>query len=738
MGQTTTITARAAAPATARRLSGVIAQHWPLILIVLVGLGLRLWMLSVNTLDPRFSNADDGDYYRRALRFAVTGQYIDDSWLIRPPLHVLFFALWLKVALWLGQPQLGVALVQAAQVVFSLLMVLLGYGVARRIFASRAAGLLFAGFLSCWFPLVEQPTVLFSELLYLLLFLLHVWLLLRYDANGRWHELALSGLALGAAALTRSPALYSLAFVGLWLLARQWDQRHTAQNDQPTPPGSGFLVLGSLRPVLGSWFLVLRTWFVVAVCCLAVVLPWTLRNYLVYQRLIPVDTLGQINLWLDLDAVAKRNEHIETLRRMPQADRATYAMARAREILAEDPLKPFRGMWPTFQHIWKAQFVEDYYVKQSFFGRPLRPVAGLGLLGDLLWLVFTVAGLAALVGPLREGLRHRLFVLAWVGYSLLTVLLFHVEPRYLVPLWTLIGLYGAGALARLPALRKARPGLPALLLPLAVTVAFAALLLSYRDYPAIIARGTAREAAMAAGERAYTAGDYPAAALAYREALAAQPNFVDAQVGQALALLAQGQLDEAEAALAKANSRQALLVSGAVARAQGRSEEAAGRLSQAEEIAGEDMQRWSLRWLRLPPQTALRLGEGLDLGYIAGFSGGEYGPTGGFRWLEGRGRVELPLAGPLRPGATVELRLGGGWLPATPLELRVADGPLLRLEVPRGGWRVYRVPVPDSQLDQPHLRISLQAPTFVPALVMPESDDARALSLMVSDVRIRE
>ncbi|HEU4325894.1 MAG TPA: tetratricopeptide repeat protein [Roseiflexaceae bacterium] len=725
MGQPTTITARAAAPAAVRRLSGVAAQHWPLILLVLVGLGLRLWMLSVNTLDPRFSNADDGDYYRRALRFAVTGQYIDDSWLIRPPLHVLFFALWLKIALWLGQPQLGVALVQAAQVVLSLLMVPIGYGVARRMFASRAAGLLFAGFLSCWFPLVEQPTVLFSELLYLLLFLLHVWLLLRYDETGRLRELALSGLALGAAALTRSPALYSVAFVGLWLLARLWDKR------RDTADGSWRALLGSVRPVLGSWLVVL-------VCCLAVVLPWTMRNYLVYQRLIPIDTLGQINLWLDLDAVAKRNEHIETLRRMPQADRAGYAMERAREILAEDPLKPFRGMWPTFQHIWKAQFVEDYYVKQSFFGRPLRPVASLGLLGDLIWLVFTVAGLIGLVGPLREGLRHRLFVLAWVGYSLLTVLLFHVEPRYLVPLWTLIGLYGAGALARLPALRRARPALVAVLLPLAATIAFVWLLVSYRDYPAIIARGVAREAGMAAGERAYRAGDYPAAAAAYGTALEAQPNFVDAQVGRALALLAQGRLDEAEAALANANSRQALLVSGAVARAQGRPAQAADRLTHAEEIAGEDMQRWSLDWLRLPPQTALRLGEGLDLGYIAGFSGGEYGPTGGFRWLEGRGRIELPLAAPLRQGATVQLRLGGGLLPATPLELRVGDGPVLRVDVPQGAWRVYHVPVPDSQLNQPRLSISLRAPTFVPALALPNSDDARALSLMVSDVRIRE
>ena len=62
-----------------------IQNPW-LLLIVLIGIALRLWLIHVSPLDPRFSNADDGDYYRRALRFAVTGQYIDDAWLIRPPL----------------------------------------------------------------------------------------------------------------------------------------------------------------------------------------------------------------------------------------------------------------------------------------------------------------------------------------------------------------------------------------------------------------------------------------------------------------------------------------------------------------------------------------------------------------------------------------------------------------------------------------------------------------------------
>ena len=344
----------ATAPAQATRgFFAAVQPYLPLLAIVLLGIGLRLWMIGISPLDPSYSNADDGDYYRRALRFALTGQYIDDNWLIRPPLHVFFYAFWLRLALLLGRPALGLPLIQIAQTILAALTVGLGYGIGRRLFASRPAGLLFALFLSTWYSFVEQPSVLFSELIYLFLFLLHVWLLLIFDATGRRRYLALSGLALGAATLTRSPALYSLAFVVLWLVARQMtkDERRTTKNMRAR-------LLNLLRP----WSLVFRQSALVVACCLAIVLPWTARNYLVYQRFIPVDTLGQINLWLDLDSVSKRDDHINQLRQLPQAYRAAYALARARAILAADPLKPFRPMWDTFRHIWKLQFVEDFFV----------------------------------------------------------------------------------------------------------------------------------------------------------------------------------------------------------------------------------------------------------------------------------------------------------------------------------------------------------------------------------------
>jgi len=353
-----------------------------------------------------------------------------------------------------------------------------------------------------------------------------------------------------------------------------------------------------------------------------------------------------------------------------------------------------------------------------------------------------LGGLWGLAGRVREGLHNRLFFLAWVGYSLLTVLIFHVEPRYLLPLWMLLALYGAGALGnatfKMRDVRTAwRRHFTFYMLPVAFVVVFLWLLVSYRDYPAIIATGVAREGAMATGERSYAAGDYSAAEGSFRAALAAQPGFVDAQVSLALALAAQGRYDEAAATLVRNSSRRTELVYGAVARDRGDPETARALLTRIEAIAGEDVQHWSQTWLRPPPARAVTLGDGLDMGYIEGFSAGERDATSAFRWLEGEGRVVLPMEKPLEAGSVVELRLTGGRPGETPLRVQVGDGPASQLLVAGGQWRIYRVPVPLELVGERRVEVHLSAPTFVPARERPGSGDARALSLMVSEIRVQ-
>ncbi|MCU0493909.1 MAG: glycosyltransferase family 39 protein, partial [Chloroflexaceae bacterium] len=414
--------------------------------LLLLGLVLRLWFIGINPIDPRFSTADDGDYYQRALRFAVTGQYIDDFWLIRPPLHVFFFAAIIRVGLLLGDPLLALPLVRGVQVALSLLVVVLGYDMARRLF-NRRAGLVFAGVLALWFPLVEMPALFMSEPIFFYLLLAHMWLLVLWRDQRRWWQLALAGLLLGMAALTRSPALYAVAFVlafvsGTWWL--DW-RRETGDGRRETGDGeaSWQLAVGNWRAhAVRSTQYAVQSTLVFLVAFALVVGPWTYRNYTLYNRLILVDTLGPVNLWLSL--LPERIDGGRTfLMDIPQAERSDWASEQVRQILAQNgPFWLVRNFWPHFQHIWKAQFVEDFFVKGSSYGRPLRESLPLGLLSDVMWFGIVALGLVGLTRPWREG-AFRLVALGWIGYTVLIVGIMHVEPRYLLPIWLMLALYAA-------------------------------------------------------------------------------------------------------------------------------------------------------------------------------------------------------------------------------------------------------------------------------------------------------
>jgi hypothetical protein len=267
-----------------------------------------------------------------------------------------------------------------------------------------------------------------------------------------------------------------------------------------------------------------------------------------------------------------------------------------------------------------------------------------------------------------------------------------------------------------------------------IAIAFLGLVFTYRGYPTIIAAGLARERAMVAGERAYAAGDNTAAERSFRAALVAQPDFVDAQVDLALALAAQGRIDEAAAIVANGGSRRADLLGGVLALRMGDSDAARSKVTRIEASAGESIQAWVLEWLRPPATASLHLGDQRDMGYIAGFSRPEEDAGGSFRWLGENGRIIQPLPEPLAASATVALRISGGRVGATPLELRIGDGPVWRVPVAGGQWRVYHLPIPPTLAGQRRLAIELRAPPFVPAFVDPASEDLRVLSVRVSDV----
>ncbi len=760
----------------------------PLILaaLVLIGLAMRLWFVAVNDIDPRFSAADDGDYYQRALHLAVTGQYTDNSWLIRPPGHVFMFAALLRVGIALGDPTVGIALIRGVHVALSLLLVPLGYDMARRLFNARA-GLIFATLLAVWFPFVELPVLILSEPLFIAMLGIHCWLLVRWRDSYREDErsapwLAAAGVALALAALARSPALYASVFVVGFVALEVWANQRGGRGGRgmvggtwvPTKDGQ---YLGANRKPdrfvdapsssRTRWPSLVRRWLVSVMGASLIFLvpfaltitPWVIRNYVTYHRLILIDTLGPVNMWMAMsDAVNAgrgENEAKAILEAIPQEQRQDFVSADIARIVREEPWRVVRNFWANFIHIWKAQFTEDFFVKVSFFTRPLREIWPMGALGDLLWLVFTPASMVALVARPREG-GFRLLAVGWIAYSCLTVMLIHVEPRYLLPIWFLLGLYGAAALAWLwgwlGQLRDDRDAVlddaglflrsPWGLGGLALMLAMVWQIFSYRDYPQIIAQGVQREIHRNAGARAYVAKDYPAAIGEYEAMLAAQPDFVDGRTELARIYLDLGRYDDGWAILSDRPTHRANVIRGALARAQHKDALARSYFEDAEQRAGENVQKLTLAWLNPAPASNLILGNGLDFGYLDGFSFGEDlppqpdGVVVSYRWLQGNGVIALPLPTPLRVGSVISLHMAGVTPGGLPLTLEVG-GVQIRIPVESGLWRTYQVAVPTSLAGQSRIELRLHAPTFIPLQLDPQSTDARQLSLMVSRVGVQ-
>ncbi len=282
-------------------------------------------------------------------------------------------------------------------------------------------------------------------------------------------------------------------------------------------------------------------------------------------------------------------------------------------------------------------------------------------------------------------------------------------------------------------------------LALVLVGGFLGICFSYRDYPEAIAHGIRREYHHAAGVRAYQDGRYDQAVREFQAALDAQPHVASSRAYLALALVASGYPANAQEVTGSDDAQHALVARGAAALAQSSPNEAARLLTKAEKKTGEDVQAMTLRWLLPPPTTHLDLGSGHDFGYIEGFSLAEQTETSNaipYRWLQGRGRVVLPLPEPLQPGRTVALRLAGNQPGYTPLRVGLSGEPgsehhPATISVVGGQWRVYRLAVPASLEGQERLDVTLEAPIFIPAHDHPGSNDIRPLSLMVSAVWVQ-
>jgi 4-amino-4-deoxy-L-arabinose transferase-like glycosyltransferase len=270
----------------------------------------------------------------------------------------------------------------------------------RRAFGERA-GLVAAGIAAFYPELVWFASHFWAETVFTVLLWWAMERLLAADAERSMKAALASGLLWGLAVLTRETVLYFLPLAALWLAWRR--------------------ARGTRRAA------------VLLATAALVVVPWTVRNWIVFDAFVPVSTSGALNLWQGNTRLSREQVYEEYWTVHGRIAKYQYARRKAVEsILERQPLwilEKLRDEMPAF---WAAHGQPIVHLERGAYGVVPRPLALLAvavvLVPYLVVLVLFVAGVAALP-------RSRAAVLL-LGFLLFYVLLHvaaHGYPRYRLP-----------------------------------------------------------------------------------------------------------------------------------------------------------------------------------------------------------------------------------------------------------------------------------------------------------------
>jgi len=295
---------------------------------------------------------------------------------------------------------------------------------------SPRAGFLGAGIAAFYPELVWFSVHFWSETLFMVLLWWALERLVAADRSGSVRAALVAGLLWGLAILVRETALYFTPIAAVWLA---WRRRH----DRGWRRGAAFLAAAVLT-----------------------VVPWTLRNWVVFRALVPVSTAGGLNLFqgnarltrqevYDLyDAVHGRIEQYRYARRM-----GLHA------IWDRQPawlLEKLVGQMPNF---WEADSLALIHIKRGAYG-PVPAAAAVAAALVVLAPYLAVLALA-LAGLVVLGLdRPRAVLVAFFAYYNLIHVATHGFARYRLPVMPVLFLLAASGWAawRSGAFKRDRAG----------------------------------------------------------------------------------------------------------------------------------------------------------------------------------------------------------------------------------------------------------------------------------------
>ncbi len=490
------------------------AAAWPrqdaLVLsgIVAVAVVLRVAFWWFQARGGAVQSGDPEEYYRAALHL-LQGEYYDTGKWIRPPLYPLFLTLLFLLG---GVDTARAMLLQAIATGAG---VLVFYAYSRQRFQRRDVAYASAIIGALFVPLASFGSAMFAEGLFVLLMVAVLALLDRAIAARRstWRWAAVTGVVLALATLTRAVGLFfvPLAALVIWLFS--------TRSTQATP------VNGSQRSARQLWRNVPSAAAVVLGFVLTIA-PWTLRNYLVHDRLILIDTNGAISMWYG----TVRNEADQQVGEARifavsnQADRQALALRMTAERVLADPVSFLARarfkiaslfILQTRNYTTGSIIGLDPRGQQVVFVEAEHPL-WIALIADVQYITLMLLAIFGLcyAPKFRRTLPVLLFVAVSVFLSAVTI----GHPRLRLPITSVLLPYAAFALCAARSILRPRREWRFAVGVLGC-LAFFTLIFSTRYLPWARAEMVARSA-----EEAVARGNLAGAQDQYEQALAINPN----------------------------------------------------------------------------------------------------------------------------------------------------------------------------------------------------------------------
>lgn len=388
--------------------SAASAGRWPLLWLFAAALIVRLLFnalfigMGTPTQDT-FSDWKEYDLVGLSLAAGTGFTIYGQPYLIHPPGYPLFLGF---LYLLFGHSFAAVKVAQSLLGALTCVVILL---IGERLF-TRRVGLVAAAIAAVYPHLVYYTGILMAETLFVFLSTLCLYTLVRLREDPSPRHMALAGVALGVASLTRPMLLFLPALLLLWI----WLEFGTARR--------ALLVTATLS-----------LWMAL------VILPWTVRNYVVTGSFVPIVATHWVTLYGANNPAILANPDavggwVDPEPMTPAEYRAAY-LAFMSELLFQRPLDLVKLELHKLKRFW------------SLFPKTQTPErdALINLLsyGWLLPLFLAGMVLAARIPP-APGILY-----VWVAYFCLLTLVMHGTTRYRQPVEPVILLFAAFTLVRI-------------------------------------------------------------------------------------------------------------------------------------------------------------------------------------------------------------------------------------------------------------------------------------------------